>query len=102
MSEDQSMEKLTSLVQVLSDDEDLWDWFLSLQNIPDNLKYSKISQMAIQMKNAGESQSDIAMIESLTDLRIYAGVHQAVLDLSESKGFSFKLRSIFDRRKKRP
>lgn len=71
-------EELVRFIQVLSEENNLKAWFLSLENLPDNVRSSELERMAIKMKSNNEDPPLISLVESLINKSIYDAILKTV------------------------
>ncbi len=71
-------DEIVRFIQVVSDDENLKDWFLNLENIPNSVRYSELQKMGEKMKENNENPSLILLIESLSNKDIYKAILKTI------------------------
>ena len=76
-------EDFIRMIQVLADEEDLRKWFISLNFMAENLRYSVIGAMVEEMKANDEDPDLIAAIQRLMDPAVYDAAIQTVLKMKE-------------------
>ena len=81
--ESPASEEFIRMIQVLADDEDLRKWFISMQFMAENLRFSVIGAMIEEMKANQEDADLIAAIQSLKDPAVYGAALKTVLKLRE-------------------
>lgn len=68
------------LVQVLSEDKKLRDWFETLGKLPDNLRHAELRKMSSKMKEDGQDEALISLVDSLHE----QGIRDAIRNALES------------------
>lgn len=74
-------EDLIRFVQVLMEDEKLKVWFMSLENMPKNLRLSELHKMTIKMKSGNVDPTIISLVEALMETDIYEAILKTVKHL---------------------
>ena len=82
-NENPPSEDFIRMIQVLADEEDLRKWFISMQFMAENLRFSVIGAMIEEMKANREDADLIAALESLKDPAIYGAALKTVLKLAQ-------------------
>ncbi len=76
-------EQLIRLIEVFSGDKDLMNWFLSLDSMAENVRYSHLRSMVEGMKNTKERPDLIEALEILQSPAIFRAAVRTVQDLSQ-------------------
>jgi hypothetical protein len=66
------------LVQVLSEDKKLRDWFETLEKLPDNLRHAELRKMSSKMKADGEDGALISLVDSLNEQGIRDAIRKTL------------------------
>jgi hypothetical protein len=72
-------DEIVRFIQVVSDDENLRNWILNLENIPNSVRYSELQKMGKKMKEINEDPSLIYLIESQNNksaMNYYSVIHE--------------------------
>jgi hypothetical protein len=64
-------EELIRLMEVFSGDKDLMNWFVSLQSMPEGVRFSHLRSMVQGMKVNGERADLIQAVEALISPEIF-------------------------------
>ncbi|MGA3244777.1 MAG: hypothetical protein ABSE41_09180 [Bacteroidota bacterium] len=72
---------LIRLMEVFSGDKDLMNWFLSLQTMNENARYSHLRSMADGMRTNRERADLIAAVESLMSPNVFKSAMKTVQSL---------------------
>ncbi len=75
---DKIPDEIVRFIQIVSDDENLRDWFLNLENIPNSVRYSELQKVGKKMKENNEDSSLIIFIESLSNKDIYNAILKTI------------------------
>ena len=75
-------EEFIRLMQVLAGDKDLQQWFLSLEKLPENLRYSHIRGMAERMHADKVDHDLVEALRSLTSPEVYKAAASTIRDFS--------------------
>jgi hypothetical protein len=75
-------EEFIRLMQVLAGDKDLQQWFLSLEKLPENLRYSLIRGMAERMHADKIDRDLVEALRSLTSPEVYKAAASTIRDFS--------------------
>ena len=75
-------EEFIRLMQVVAGDNDLLEWFLSLQRLPENLRYSHIRGMAERMQADGVDPDLVEAVRSLSSSEVYTAAAKTIRDFS--------------------
>jgi hypothetical protein len=76
-------EDFIRMIQVLAEEERFRNWFLSLQPMAENLKYSVLGSMVEQMKENQENPDFILAVQSLMNPIVYNAVVKTILNLQK-------------------
>lgn len=69
------------LVQVLSEDKKLRSWFKTLEQLPANLRHAELKKMTLKMREDGEDETLISLVESLNDKPLLDAMISALNDM---------------------
>jgi len=69
------------LVQVLSEDKKLRSWVESLDQLPINLRHAELKKMALKMREDGEDETVISLVESLNKKPLLDAMVNALKDM---------------------
>jgi hypothetical protein len=75
-------EEFVRLMQVVAGDEDLLQWFLSMEKLPGNLRYSHIRSMAERMQADRVDLDLVEALKSMASPEVYMAAVQTIRDLS--------------------
>ena len=75
-------EEFIRLMQVVAGDKDLLQWFLSLEKLPENLRYSHIRSMAERMQADRVDPDLVGALKSLASPEVYKATAKTVRDFS--------------------
>jgi hypothetical protein len=78
MPQPEVSEGMVDLTHALVEAQHLRAWFYALERLPVSVRETAFSEMASQMRSAGEDASLTEAVASLTNPKIYQGVLQAV------------------------
>jgi hypothetical protein len=78
MPQPEVSEGMVDLTYALVEAQHLRAWFYALERLPVSVRETAFSEMASQMRSAGEDRSLTEAVASLTNPMIYQGVLQAV------------------------
>jgi hypothetical protein len=81
MSEEHSFDELIRLMEVFSGDKDMMNWFLSLQTMNENARYSHLRCMADGLRTNRERPDLIAVVESLMSPVVFKSAIKTVQSL---------------------
>jgi hypothetical protein len=76
-------EEFVRLMQVVAGDKDLLQWFLSLEHLPGNLRYSHIRGMAERMQADGIDRDLVEALKSLASPEVYIATVKTVREFSQ-------------------
>jgi hypothetical protein len=82
MSDDAIHAELANFVEALVEDEDLRAWFESLEELGPQQRHGAFSQIAAQMRAAGEHPDLIRATELLAEESIYQGVRKTLSEVA--------------------
>ncbi|MBW1818270.1 MAG: hypothetical protein JRJ60_14070 [Deltaproteobacteria bacterium] len=69
------------LIQVLSEDKKLRAWVESLDQLPINLRHAELKKMVLKMREEGEDETVISLVESLNKKPLLDAIVQALKDV---------------------
>jgi hypothetical protein len=75
-------EEFIRILQVISENEELLQWFLSLETLPENLRYSQIRSMAERMLADRVEAVLVEAVRSLAFPDVYAAASKTIRDFS--------------------
>jgi hypothetical protein len=75
-------EEFIRLLQVVAGDKGLLQWFLSLEELPENLRYSQVRSMAERMKADRVDPKLVEVVKSLASPEVYKAAARTVRDFS--------------------
>jgi hypothetical protein len=75
-------EEFIRIMQVISENEELLQWFLSLESLSENLRYSQIRSMAERMKSDGVDPMLVESVRSLASSYVYPAASKTIMDFS--------------------
>jgi hypothetical protein len=75
-------EEFIRLMEVISEDRELRCWFLSLENMPENLRYSQLRGIAEKMKANKVNTDLVEALESLLSSEAFRAAVKTVKDLA--------------------
>ena len=75
-------EECIRLLQVVAEDKDMLQWFLSLERLPENLRYSHIRSMAERMQADSVDPDLVTALRSLTSAEVYKAAAMTLRDFS--------------------
>jgi hypothetical protein len=78
---DDISDELISMIQIVSEDQQFAQWFLSLQPLANNMRYSLIGAMVEQMKMNNEDPDFVAAVNALKSPVVFEAAYKVVLDL---------------------
>jgi len=79
---DIASEDLIRLMQVVAGDKDLLQWFLAMEKLPENLRYSHVRGMAERMRADGIDPDLLGALKSLASPEVYMAFVKTVRELS--------------------
>jgi hypothetical protein len=75
-------EDFIRLMQVVAADKELLQWFLSLETLPENLRYSHVRSMAERMQADRVNPDLVEAVKSLASPGVYKAAARTVRDFS--------------------
>jgi hypothetical protein len=78
-----SYEQLVRLLEVFSGDKDLMSWFVSLENMTENVRTFHLRTMVDGMKNTRERPDLIEAVEILQSPKIFRAAVRTIRDLKQ-------------------
>jgi hypothetical protein len=78
---EETSDEFIRLMQVVASDKELQQWFLSLENLPENLRYSHIRSMAERMQADRVDPDLVNALKSLASKEVYKAAAKTVRDL---------------------
>ncbi len=67
-----------SIIQVVSEDKNLKNWIIDLENSPENLRFSELKKITANMRNNDEDEVLIAFFEELIKKSFLNAVLQTI------------------------
>ncbi|QNN22800.1 hypothetical protein HED60_11150 [Planctomycetales bacterium ZRK34] len=74
--------RASDFIAAVAEDQTLREWLLTLQDKSDDERAVQIARVAKRMREAGEDEQMIQVIESMRHQRIYEGILRTVGDIA--------------------
>jgi|WetSurMetagenome_2_1015567.scaffolds.fasta_scaffold123258_2 hypothetical protein len=75
-------EEFIWLIQVIAENKELRQWFLSIEKLPENLRYSHIRSMAERMQADWVDSDLVEAVKSLASADVYSAASKTIREYS--------------------
>ena len=72
-------ENFIKFVQLLLDDEQIQNWFMSLSSLSENARTIELRNMAIKMHQSNEDEDMVKLVASLSNNEVFGGIRAVLL-----------------------